>query len=327
MLKKIKTTSYKEKLELAFWILVRILILATAFHFLIEIKNTKTTFNYLKKFAISSITNSYDVAAPRIFFGGKKAEQAVLLLHGFSAAPDEFNELIKKLEQAKIPYFAPLLTGFGIGDFHLLDAVEAKDWIRDAFFAFDFLASFADKVDVIGHSNGGALAMMLAKYRPVNRLILSGPNIFPDERDGFRKLLAETPVLREIGSFLYPVALKPIRQNRVTNVDVKNPDIALNTFHYKAVPTEGVKSLWKLQKIVQTNFSDLQSQKLFLVYGADDQSVDINGLIRELEKQKIPFKALRYENSGHNVLEDYDHIQVNNDIMNILLELPNQLDQ
>lgn len=57
-----------------------------------------------------------------------------------------------------------------------LEQVEAENWFREAIQAYDLLASLADKVSVIGHSNGGALVTYIAQHREVEHLILSGPN-------------------------------------------------------------------------------------------------------------------------------------------------------
>jgi esterase/lipase len=45
------------------------------------------------------------------------------------------------LDQAGIPYYAPLLTGHGLDDLHLFSAVQPSDWLRDAVMAYDQLAS------------------------------------------------------------------------------------------------------------------------------------------------------------------------------------------
>ncbi|MBM3208459.1 MAG: alpha/beta fold hydrolase, partial [Chlamydiae bacterium] len=133
-------------------------------------RNKKITFSYLKKFFLIRKINSYKPCHPLFYCSKNKRKKAVLLLHGFSGAPDEMVELVAFLKQNDIPYLAPLFPGFGIGDFHLLNVVNEKDWVREAVYSYDLLAQIADKVDVIGHSNGGSIAIVLSSLRPINKL-------------------------------------------------------------------------------------------------------------------------------------------------------------
>jgi esterase/lipase len=305
------------KKKMVLWFGVTLFCSALFSHFWIKGKNTKFTFSYLKKFAFISYTNSYALAAPK-FNCGNRVKKAVLLLHGFSGSPNDFQKLTERLSQAGIPFYVPLITGFGIGNFQLLEVVQLSDWLRDAIFGFDLLFSFAEQVDVIGHSNGGSLAVLVAAHRPVNQLILSGPDLATPKKDQLKRWLAETPFVSEAIMFLYPVAKKPQRPGRIINTDTLDPIASMNSLHYRAVPSNSIKVLWDLQKEANCNLLNLSFKQLFLLYGKQDLSVD-NVLISHLfEKNKIPYRSIVYPRSGHNIFEDYDREQAIEDVINII---------
>lgn len=233
-----------------------------------------------------------------------RLDHAVLLLHGFSAGTSEFKHLAPELRRAEIPHYAPEITGFGIGDVHLLASVRPEDWLRDAMNAYDTLAAFAKQVSIVGHSNGGALAAYVAQHRPVKHLVLSGPNILPVPADQVYKTLFKTPVLGPVFMALRPMPLKPTRAGRVTNTDTVDPEAARELFHFPAVPIESVKALWDVQDRV--DLTRARFETLTLVYGAQDGSVDIGVLRRLLDDRRIPYVPHAFANSGHNVLEDHD---------------------
>lgn len=295
---------------MAAWILLVIGLLATVFvidgiNYIIRIIYTGKTEKYLNsQFTPVSELNTFKESQPQAYGGCVKSKQAVLLLHGYSASPDEFQCLFKELEAAGIPYYAPLLTGFGINDFHLLYRVKPSDWLRDAVHGYDLLASFADDISVVGHSNGGALATYVAQNRPVKHLVLIGPNLMVQPEDELYKKLLGLPLISHFIEWIVPLFKKPVRTGRITNVDTRDPEAALRTFHYPILPLHSLKVLWSIQDridITKANFKTLT-----LIYGEDDRSVDIHSLVCLLERERITYKKFLFRSSGHNVLEDYD---------------------
>jgi len=259
---------------------------------------------------------AYAEALPRFFGGPVKAARSVLLLHGYSASPQEFDNLVGPLRKAGIPFYAPLLTGFGLDDFRLLDVVKPEDWIRNALMAYDIVAGMAEKVSVIGHSNGGTLAAIVAANRPVDKLILTGPNIFVHPNDAFIKSIATTPVVSRVVATLIPVFVKPLRPGRVTNTDTKDPVAAMHSFHFPALASHSLVTVWTLQDRV--DMKKAAFGELWLLYGADDQTVDIPSTTAALKKMGIAFHERAFPKSGHNILEDFDKDAVVQTIMTIL---------
>jgi pimeloyl-ACP methyl ester carboxylesterase len=279
-------------------------------------RNRMVTARYLEQFKHEQELGSYQEAEQRVFWGRHKAPRAVLLLHGWSSSPADFAELYPLLEQADIPYLAPQITGFGRDSMSLLPVVRPQDWLRDAIHAYDILAAQAEEVDVIGHSNGGALATYVAEHRQVGHLILVGPNLTVQPSDRIYKELLGTPGVRTAMAALLPVFRKPVRPGRVVPVDTVDPDSARHAFAYPALPLNALRVLWQVQDMVaigRAHFGDLN-----LFYGMQDQSVDIPALLADLKRESIRYQAHGYPHSGHNLLEDYDKADAAREIMAVL---------
>lgn len=275
------------------------------------------TKNYLHKFSLTPDLNVYDAAQPRIFLGEQKLEHAVLLLHGYSSSPADFNYLYDKLKQANLPYYTPLLLGFGLGDMHLLDAIKTSDWLRQAIQSYDLLAAIAKNISVIGDSNGASLAIYVAEKRPVQNLILLAPYFLPSKTDLLYKQILSIPFIAPVVDAAQFYFEKPVRPGRVTNVDNLDPVAARSAFHYPAMPISSLKVIWDLQDII--NLSQAHYQNLAILYGKEDETIDVTGVLALLKIQHITCQLISYNKSAHNLLDDYNKDKVANDIMTILM--------
>lgn len=278
---------------------------------------TEQTDAYLSStFTHDPLSGAYVEALPRFYGGSSKAAIGVLLLHGYSASPQEFDHLVGPLRAAGIPFYAPLLTGFGLDDFRLLAAARPADWVRDALAAFDIVAGMAEQVSIVGHSNGGALAVIVAAHRPVDKLILTGPSVFVHPKDAFIKAVATTPVVSDIAVALIPVFVKPQRADRVTNTDTRDPEAARRSFHYPALSSRSLVTVWTIQDAVDVTRAAFNA--LWLLHGGDDQTVDIPATIAALQRMGVAFHERSFARSGHNILEDYDRDAAVQAILDIL---------
>ena len=251
-------------------------------------------------------------------FGGKKKpfQHAVLLLHGFSSSPMEFNNLIPRLEAANISYYAPLLSGYGIDDFRLLYQVRAEDWRRDAASAYELLSSFADEISVIGHSTGANLALYVASKYPVKRLILSAANLEPSIQDEKMKEIVNSTFLGALFRMAMPVVKKPVRRKNPSRGDTLDPATAGKGFGYSAIPLQSVRALWRLQD--ETPVYGLKYITMHYLYGLLDLSVNNHASIQILRDNENVFTVDAYSNSAHNILDDFEKEAVINRICEIL---------
>ena len=329
-----KNTYTEINMKKVIWILIGVALFSLGSHFYFKITNTYFTFSYLKKFRYIPYINCYEKGEPRVYFGQQKATKAVLLLHGFDSAPSEFDHLIEQLKQEGIPFYAPLITGFGIGDFHLLNVVTKTDWLRDSIFGFDLLSSFAEKVDVIGHSNGGCLATLLASHRPVNQLILLDPYLFPKNlptlTDRIIKRIVDFAPTRNILSFLYPVVKGPPLPHRIERMDVVDFKAAEAAFQFKGMPMHSVITVWAVQSLADEEGSSITDwsketscetpKPVFLLYGDKDETANIQEALAYFQKNQVPVQSKKYPNVAHDLLIDYNWKEPVSDILTILNE-------
>lgn len=290
-----------------------IVFLAAAYSVVLtmEWRNLQKTELYVKKFTPIPALNTFLETSPEISLGVTKIPHAVLLLHGWSASPQEFQVLTARLKAQGIPYYAPQLTGFGLGDMHLLRKIKASDWLRDAIYGYDLLAAVAHEVNVIGHSNGGVLAVYVAQKRPVKHLILSAPYLAVSKSDKIYKTALNTPVIAQMLEFCLPVFAKP---GRIPNPQLKQT--ATETFRYPTLPIQSLMALWVLQDKVDIDKANFQD--LTVLYGKYDQDVDIPTVLAKFEQEKIPYKAIVYRNSAHNIFQGRDSAKVVDDIVSLL---------
>jgi len=260
--------------------------------------------DYLERFEALDDLGTYDVSYPRIYNPQDKVPHAVLLLHGYTVSPQEFDHLLAAFRKAGIPYYAPQITGFGLSSVKLLYAASAADWARDAISAYDRLSAFADNISVIGHSMGCVLATFLAEHRKVHHLVLSGPGFYASPHDAAITRLLRTPILSHAVQWLIPLLPKPVRRGRLSYADTIDPSAAENSFQYIALPIQSVLQVLRAQTMI--DIRKAQMDDLTIIWGRDDQTVDVPRLLKFLEDNNVPFKNHCLERTGHNSFEDYD---------------------
>jgi esterase/lipase len=259
---------------------------------------------------------SFVESRPRLSSGFARVPHAVLLLHGYSATAYEFEHLMQELDRQGIPYLTPTLTGHGLDDFRLLYHVSPVDWLRDSIVAYDQLAVLADKVSVIGHSTGATLAVAVAERRPVHHLILSAPNLYPSSADRRIKRAMNTPVVSALIGWLLPVFAKPVRAGRAIASDTLDEAAARTGFSYATLPIRSLRAQWALQD--QADLHRAGRHSLTLIYGEQDQTVDVVALRAQLDRQGVAYTAYSFANAAHNVLLDYDRDKAIQAIVGVL---------
>lgn len=259
---------------------------------------------YLERFHFLPEFQSFKESRWRFNFGKQKYPHAVLMLHGFTGATQEFEFLIPKLEEFDFPYIAPAILGFGNTKTVILNKATRNDWYRLCLAYFDCLTSVAEKVSIVGHSMGGILATYIAERRDVHNLILCGPGIYCASSDlKYRKVL-----MNPISAFFYirllPYLPKPIRPGRDTCSDTLDSEHAKNIFQYLAIPIKSLRELFFAQDDVRPQ--NVNCSKLSILYGKHELTVDMEKLFKLLDTNNIKYDSYCFENSAHNVLEDYD---------------------
>jgi esterase/lipase len=267
-------------------------------------RGAKLVGGYLSRFDRLNHIDTYEISYPRIFTPRGKLPHAVLLLHGYTGSPQEFDNLLTALKDAGIPYYSPQFTGFGLSTVDLLYSASASDWARDALSAYDRISAFTERVSVVGHSMGAVLATFIAEHRPVHHLVLSGPGHYPNRNDAAIAAVLGTPVVSSIVQWFIPLLPKPIRRGRASYADLRDSEAAKASFQYVAVPIRSAFQVLKAQAMV--DIRKITARDLTIVWGRDDQTVDVPRLLRFLDAHDVKYASYALEDSGHNTFEDYD---------------------
>jgi carboxylesterase len=107
-------------------------------------------------------------AEPFLF---RRGRTGCLLLHGFTAAPQEVLRLGAHLANHGYTALGPRLAGHGtaLGD---LARTRWPDWLASAQDGYDLLRGACDRIVLLGVSMGGLLAVLLAVDQPPAGLVL-----------------------------------------------------------------------------------------------------------------------------------------------------------
>lgn len=303
-----------------------VISLAVVSHLYFSVQGEKLNKEKLGKFAVDPDCEAYKIAFPQFSLEGKKVPKAVLLLHGFGESPQGFEFLIKELKQRKIPYYAPLQTGFGLTNLHLLNVAKSTDWLRDAIFGYDLLSSVANEVVVVGHSNGGCDGIVLSSLKQVPRLILIDPYVYPDLKHN-KTLKLFMPILKsklatDFFSFIIPTVHGQRPPTDLTDNQLRNH------LTYRVISTHSIRSLVLGQEKAQQTLEQFNHQTsskalfapkhIYVLYGEKDTIADMPRLVSYLKDFSIPCSFKSYPRSGHDLLFDYDYKEAVNAIVNII---------
>lgn len=106
--------------------------------------------------------------------GAKKPDVAVLCLHGYAGYPGELALPARRLHDAGFDVHVPRLRGHGTSGRDFMRS-GWRDWLGDAEDAYRELAARYRKVALVGHSMGGALAVILASRHAISPVVLLAP--------------------------------------------------------------------------------------------------------------------------------------------------------
>lgn len=118
----------------------------------------------------------------RVVDQGQRSERAVVLLHGFTNCPAQFDVIAQAYADAGYSVVVPRLPGHGEADrlSAALSGVRPADLVEAGDAAVDIATGLAEDVTVVGLSGGGTLAGYLAAQRDeVDRVVLIAPLVVP----------------------------------------------------------------------------------------------------------------------------------------------------
>jgi len=243
-----------------------------------------------------------------IYLEGKNKE-AVLLMHGWTSTPYEFQRISRYLHKKGYTVYAPLLSGHGTVPKDL-EGMKWETWYKDVEKAFKKLKKEHTKVFVGGVSMGGNLALLLAqKNKSVSGLLLFGtPYKMRAERLAyywtkivvyFKKYkkkrypptsAGQRAITRVTAYSTYPTmsafeAYYAIRESRKNLHKIKQPCFIMQSYHDHLLTRDSVHDIY--EKIFSTQKKKRYIHNAYHTFVADkDCSHIYKDILRFLQKAK-----------------------------------------
>ncbi|MGE5176007.1 MAG: alpha/beta hydrolase [Hyphomicrobiales bacterium] len=118
----------------------------------------------------------------RVLATGARTDRAVVLLHGFTNCPKQFERIADDLAAQGMNVYVPLLPRHGRAD-RMTDALSrltAEELVRAGDDAVDVARGLGDRVTVVGLSSSGVLTAWLAEHRrDIDGAVMIAPALGP----------------------------------------------------------------------------------------------------------------------------------------------------
>ena len=206
---------------------------------------------------------------------------AVLMLHGWTGAPQDLEPVAGALRAVGITVSVPWLHGHADAT---LNDVTWYEWRRAAEQALlELVENGAHGIAVLGYSMGGLLALDLAARFPLHGLVLVAPGI-------------------RVRPWYVGLAIPLSSLVRTLRLPTRLQDV-------EAVPLRSVRELLRLARAVKRRLADVAVPTL-LLQGALDRVVYPQGarwLSERLHAARVDLVWLA--DSGHNVLHGADSVE------------------
>jgi hypothetical protein len=120
-------------------------------------------------------------ALPRLYEHGKPAQHAVVLFHGFTNCPQQFDELARRYHARGCNVYVPRLPKHGLRDrlTRALADVTLADYQRSAEDAFVLARGLGTSVSAVGLSLGASMVLWLAQTQPIDLAVPIAPFLMP----------------------------------------------------------------------------------------------------------------------------------------------------
>lgn len=244
----------------------------------------------------------------------EQAELAVLMVHGFLGTPHHFADLPEALAEAGHAVEVMLLPGHGVSPLDL-EHTNPAELLHAVRAHVNALQTDYDKVVVLGHSMGGALAVLVTESMEVDGLILAAP-LFEVEHRWYYGMHPErwAKLVRPLLRWVYrSPGSRPVNRREVRR--------EITTFTW--VPTNAVYVAVQLGQQARSPEA-LAHLKLpvLLLHGLDDS-------VTSPEASEVAWEAMPtddkhlvlLERSEHLIFWDHDREQVQAEILAFLNRL------
>jgi len=226
-------------------------------------------------------------AEPFYFHGN---DTGVLLIHGFTGAPQEMRPLGEDLAARGYTVLGLRLPGHGTTPDDMLH-VQAQDWQNAASDGYHLLQAQCARVVVMGLSMGGALALGLAaQYLVAAVVALSTPS-----QPSYAHMNWRSRYAHWLGRFIRYVPKPPSPPN------APPPELK-----HVAYPTYPILAVTQLRRVMLAGVEALPriTAPLFVAHSGDDLTVPLeNGPYIAAHTQSTRVETLWLTHSGHVITE------------------------
>jgi len=212
-----------------------------------------------------------------------------LLLHGFTATPQEMRQLGRFLEQCGFSVNGVLLAGHGT-QVQDLSRTTWHDWHQSAYSGWQRLNDCCTRVFAVGLSLGGALALHLAAHVSLGGVVAMATPLVLD-----RKWLWLSRVLKRI---------QPYRKKGPSSIH--NQGVLAARVAYACEPTRSLEQVLMFFRHLYDDLPDVVVPTL-LMHSRLDTTVDPTTMALLHERLGTTSKQMVWlEKGGHVVTEDLD---------------------
>ncbi|MFC1692601.1 alpha/beta hydrolase [Candidatus Latescibacterota bacterium] len=243
--------------------------------------------------------------------GPNDSSGAVLLIHGFIGAGNNFNDLPERLASLGWHVRVMRLPGHGTSPSDL-EKETADSMLRAVREELDNLRKTHDCLAVVGHSMGGTLGILAAAETGVDRLVLCAP-YFGATRKWYYLLSPET-----WASVSYPV-VRWVYKGRAF-VQVNRKEAKNKIVSYRWVPTQGFRILMELGKRADSpEILNRVSCPVLLLHSRGDNAASWECAEKAFDSINSTGKrAVWLKTSNHHIFWDYEHDEVIEEIEKFL---------
>ncbi|RXK00332.1 glycerol acyltransferase [Arcobacter sp. CECT 8986] len=233
------------------------------------------------KFSSNSNIKPKDIGTPYLL-KDNSSKKCILLIHGFSSAPKEVEELAVYLNNCKFNVYAIRLKGHGTVPEDLKDT-SYKDWYNSVSRSVTIASLKYEEIDVVGFSTGGLLALLSSKkYLPKLKSIVCINAALNLNDIRIKTVLPAIDFWNDIVSSFNAHSLK---KEYVEN-KARYPKINYDKFYIKAI-----LQLKELMKVTKQNLEKI-NRKILIIQAKNDPVVNMSSAYEIHDKIKSKNKKL-----------------------------------
>jgi len=235
--------------------------------------------------------------------GPDDADAAVVLVHGFIGATNNFGELPERLAAAGHRVYALRLPGHGTTPFDL-EETDPAEMLNHVIAKTREAGEAHEHVFLVGHSMGGALSLLTSTIVPVDGLVLAAPHFKTTHRWWY--LLPPETWANSVGQALRMV-YKTDAYIQVNRQEAKDDIVS-----YRYVPTSGgLAAMDFAEKARHPATLKMVTCPVLLLHARDDSAASPDAAKKAFEKfGSEDGEFVWLDRSDHHVFWDYDREQV-----------------